>query len=108
MQIAAAPNAFRGSLTARQAAVCIAQGLQKSRLACDVALWPLADGGDGTLDVLLRGLGGERLTVTVTGANGQPVRADLGLMSDGQTAVIELAQASGVEQIPRDQRNALT
>jgi len=108
MQIAAAPNAFRGSLTARQAAVCIAQGLQKSRLACDVALWPLADGGDGTLDVLIHGLGGERLTLTVTGADRQPLQADLGLMSDGQTAVIELAQASGVEQIPRERRNALT
>ncbi|MHB8630193.1 MAG: glycerate kinase family protein [Aggregatilineales bacterium] len=108
MQIAAAPNAFRGSLTAFQAAACIAQGLQSSRLACDVALWPLADGGDGTLDVLMRGLGGERLTLTVTGADGQPLRADLGLMSDGQTAVIELAQASGIEQIPRERRNALT
>ncbi len=108
MQIAAAPNAFRGSLSAFQAAACIAQGLQNSRLACDVALWPLADGGDGTLDVLMRGLGGERLTLTVTGADGQPLRAELGLMSDGQTAVVELAQASGVEQIPRERRNALT
>jgi len=108
MQIAAAPNAFRGSLTAFQAAVCIGQGLQSSRLACDVTLWPLADGGDGTLDVLIRGLGGERLPVTVTGADGQPLQADLGLMSDGQTAIIELAQASGVEQIPPQRRDALT
>ncbi len=108
MRIAAAPNAFRGSLSAFRAAACIAEGLQRSRLACEVDLWPLADGGDGTLDVLLRALGGERLTLTVTGPDGQPTSADLGLLADGKTAVIELAQASGLEKIGREQRNALT
>src|SRR5579859_5759323 len=108
MRIAAAPNAFRGSLSAFQAAACIADGLQRSRLSCDVDLWPLADGGDGTLDVLIRALGGERVNLTVTAADGQPRSADLGLMSDGQTAVIELAQASGVEKIAHERRDTLT
>jgi glycerate kinase len=91
-----------------EAALCIAQGLQQSRLVADVDLWPMADGGDGTLDVMIRALGGERLPITVTGANGQPTQADLGLMSDGRTAVIELAQASGVEKSARQPHDALT
>src|SRR5262249_40350231 len=69
---------------------------------------PLADGGDGTLEVILRGVGGERLTVTVTGPEGSPVQAEMGLLSDGKTAVIEMARASGVELIPRARRNPLT
>src|SRR5262245_7639787 len=68
---------------------------------------PLADGGDGTLDILLRGLGGERLTVSVTGPDGMPVQADMGLLGDGNTAVIEMARASGVELLPREKRNPL-
>ena len=104
MRIAIAPNAFRGSLSAMEAAVCIAQGLSQSRLTAETELWPMADGGDGTLDVLLRALGGERLTLTVTGADGLPTTADLGLMSDGQTALVELAQASGLVRATRQPR----
>ncbi len=107
MQIAVAPNAFRGSLTAFQAAVCITEGLQRSRLACDVLTMPLADGGDSTLDVMLLGMGGERLSLMVSGPNGAPIHANLGLMADGMTAVVELAQAAGVERLPIAERDAL-
>lgn len=107
LRIAVAPNAFRGSLSAFQAAVCISEGLQRSRLSCDVTTLPLADGGDGTLEVMLRALGGERLTIPVTGPTGNTIQADLGLMADGQTAVIEMAQASGIERVPKDQRDPL-
>jgi len=107
MDIAIAPNAFRGSLSAAQAAFCIAEGLQRSRLPALPLLMPLADGGDGTLDVALRGLGGERIELTVRGPLGQPVRAALGLFSDGQTALIEMAQASGVELISKHERDPL-
>jgi glycerate 2-kinase len=107
MRVAIAPNAFRGSLSAFQAALCIAEGLSQSRLSVEPILMPLADGGDGTLDVVYRGLGGEKLTLTVTGPDGKPTTAQLGLMSDGQTAIVELAQASGIEKLPRDKRNAL-
>ena len=108
MRIAVAPNAFRGSMTARTAADTIIGGLRRSALKnLDVLPMPLADGGDGTLDVLLGGLGGERLTVTVTGPLGAPVEAEIGLLADGTTAVIEMAQASGVELVPRQKRNPL-
>jgi glycerate kinase len=108
MRIAIAPNAFRGSMTARAATDAISDGLRRSALkSLEILPMPLADGGDGTLDVLLGGLGGERLTLQVTGPLGTPVRAEMGLLSDRITAVIEMAQASGVELIPRQERNPL-
>src|ERR1041385_2927942 len=108
MRIAVAPNAFRGSMTAQAATEAITAGLQRSALRnLEVLPMPLADGGDGTLDVLLGGLGGERLTVMVTGPLGAPVQAEMGLLADGTTAVIEMARASGVELIPRPERNPL-
>jgi glycerate kinase len=105
--IAIAPNAFRGSLSALQAAACIAEGLSLSRLSMSPTLLPLADGGDGTLEVIRRGLGGESVTITVQGADGNRIPASLGLMSDGVTAVIEMAQASGIERLAPDRRNPL-
>src|SRR5689334_20898819 len=109
MRIAVAPNAFRGSLTAIEATDAIIAGLRQSALKDLQTLpMPLADGGDGTLDILLRGLGGELVTVTVTGPIDSPVQASMGLLGDGRTAVIEMARASGVELVPRHLRNPLT
>jgi len=108
MRIAIAPNAYRGSMTARAAVDAISDGLRRSVLkAFEVLPMPLADGGDGTLEVLVGGLGGERLSLTVTGPLGSAVEAEVGLLADGKTAVIEMAQASGVELIPRPERNPL-
>ncbi|MEP7285308.1 MAG: glycerate kinase [Chloroflexota bacterium] len=108
MRIAVAPNAFRGSLTATEATNAIIDGLRQSRLRdVDTIAMPLADGGDGTLEILLAGLGGERLTATVTGPMNAPVQATMGLLADGKTAVIEMARASGVELVPRSERSPL-
>jgi len=111
MRIALAPNAFRGSLTALQAIESLSFGLRRSQLfdsqALELIPLPLADGGDGTMAVMLHDLGGERLPVTVSGPDGEPVRAEIGLLSDGSTAVIEMAQASGVELLPLSRRNPL-
>src|SRR6476620_4818884 len=81
------PDKFRGSLTAPEAAAAMAAGLA----GFDVAELPLADGGEGTLDVL----GGRRITTRVSGPLGAPVDAERGLRDDG-TAVIEMARASGL------------
>lgn len=109
VRIALAPNAFRGSITALDACRCLETGLRASALAesrpLEVVAMPLADGGDGTLDVLLAGLGGQRIGVDVTGPRGEPVRADFGLLGDGRTAIIEMARASGVELLRSDERD---
>jgi glycerate kinase len=108
MRIAVAPNAFRGSLTAIEATNAIIAGLLRSALHdLQIVEMPLADGGDGTLDILFHFLGGQRLKLTVTGPNGDPVDAEMALLADGKTALIEIARASGVELIPREQRNPL-
>lgn len=109
MRIALAPNAFRGSLTALQAVECLTSGLRASALRSQLDLipMPLADGGDGTLDVLLRGLGGTRYNLTVSNPRGAPITAEFGILSDGKTAVIELARASGIELLSRAERNPL-
>jgi glycerate kinase len=108
LKIAIAPNAFRGSLTAQQAAACIAAGLRRSALHdADVVLMPLADGGDGTLITLLDGLGGEEIAVPTVDPLGRPIAATFGRLHDGATAVVELARASGNELLTRAERNPL-
>jgi glycerate kinase len=108
MRIAIAPNSFRGSLTAHRAVACISEGLRASHLPdLDLLPMPLADGGDGTLDTILDGLGGERLTATVTDPLGAPIQATYGYVERDHTAVIEMARASGVELIPRAARNPM-
>jgi glycerate kinase len=107
LRIAVAPNAFRGSLTAQEAVEAITEGLLRSALdSPEIVPMPLADGGDGTLDTLI-GLTGEKVTRRVIGPLGSPVEAQFGLMSDGRSAVIEMARASGVELISPADRNPL-
>jgi glycerate kinase len=88
-----APDKFRGTLTASEAAAAFAAGLREAGLT-DLEELPLADGGEGTLDVVLAH-GGERRESLVTGPGGRPVPAEWGLLPDG-TAVLELARASGL------------
>jgi glycerate kinase len=89
MQVLAAPDKFRGTLTAREAATAIAAGAERAGWVA--AELPLADGGEGTLDVL----GGGNRQSLVTGPLGEPVKAAWRLEEDG-TALIEAAQACGL------------
>ena len=88
-----APDKFRGSLTAAEAADAMAAGLEAAGLT--TRRIPLADGGEGTLDALLAARGGSTRTATVTGPLGAPVEAQWGLLPDG-TGVVEMARASGL------------
>jgi glycerate kinase len=99
------PDKFRGSLTAREAAAALVLGVERAgRRAIPV---PLADGGEGTLDVLCPDPADRRRT-RVTGPLGQPVEAEWGL--HGDTAVVEMARASGLELLdgPNDPLRATT
>jgi glycerate kinase len=89
MHLLAAPDKFRGTLTAGEAAAAIASGA--ARAGWSATELPLADGGEGTLDVL----GGGNRRTTVTGPLGEPVEADWKLEDDG-TALIEAARACGL------------
>src|SRR5690242_21635992 len=98
MQLLASPDKFRGTLTARAAAAAIATGAARAGWAIDEL--PLADGGEGTLDVL----GGGNRRSSVTGPLGEPVEARWRLEEDG-TALIEAAQACGLGLAGGPKRN---
>ncbi|MEE1199372.1 MAG: glycerate kinase, partial [Christensenellales bacterium] len=91
-----APDSFKGSLSA----ACIVELLQEAALRrfpeAECVCIPVADGGEGTVDALLTACGGIRRSVTVTGPMGNPVQAEYGLIDGGATAVLEMAQSSGL------------
>lgn len=105
MKILVVPDSFKGSLSARAAAEAMARGARQAHPEADIVLLPLADGGEGTLDALLAS-DGRRVSRTVTGPLGSPVRAELGFLASApETAVIESAQAAGLSLIPVERRD---
>lgn len=96
MHILIAPNAFKNSLSAREAATAIEKGLLQSRLDCTCECFPVADGGDGTGDLIIHQLKGKRIIKEVSDPFGRPVSSSFGLIEEGRTAVIEMANASGL------------
>lgn len=93
MSIVIAPSAFKGTLTAAQAADVLAGAF--SSVSDAIVICPLADGGDSTLDVLVTALEGERIPVTVSGPLGERVDTEIGMLPTG-IAVVEMARSSGM------------
>src|SRR6266852_3012783 len=83
MRLVIAPNAFKGSLSAVEAAEAIAEGVRVAASDADVVLVPIADGGDGTVDALVAATGGEHRTLRLRGPLGDPVDADYGRIDGG-------------------------
>jgi glycerate 2-kinase len=109
VKIVLAPNAFKGSLTAMQAASAMEQGIRSAFPEADVRKVPVADGGDGLAEVLIDALQGEARVATVCGPLGQPVRATLCHVPARGLAVVEMAVASGLALLaPQDLNPALT
>jgi glycerate 2-kinase len=106
MNILIAPGAFKHSLSANQAADCIARGLKQALPQANLTLFPIADGGNGTLDAWLA-QGGTRHTIAVHDPLMRPIQADYGILPDGKTAVIEMALASGLELLTSAELNPL-
>ena len=105
MKVVVAPNAFKGSLTASQAAAAIAGGVREVFPDADVLEVPMADGGDGTVEALVSAHRGRYLAADVEGPRGDPVPATYGLIEAGRTGVVELASASGLTLIPAERRD---
>jgi glycerate kinase len=99
-----APDSFKGTFSAVEVAGAVAAGLRTAgREAIEL---PIADGGEGTTAVMLEALGGELATASVTDPLGRPVEASYGLLSDGRTAVVECAAASGLGLVAEAERDA--
>ena len=107
MKILIAPDSFKESLTAKQVCQCIEAGFSQVFPQAQYTHLPLADGGEGTVDVLMQGLMGERKTSRVEGPLGEPVDAHWALLDEGRTALIEIAAASGLDLTTVEQRNPL-
>lgn len=105
MRIVVAPNAFKGSLSALEAATAIAEGIRIAAPDADLVLVPIADGGDGTVDALVAATQGQPRTGRVRGPLGDPIDADYGLIDGGSTAVIEMAKAAGLALVAKDRRD---
>ena len=107
MRVVIAPDKFKGSLTALEAAEAMARGLSRVDPSAEIDRVPMADGGEGTVAALVAATGGSYRTVTVTGPLGDPVVASFGLLGDGRTAVLEMASASGLWLVPPGLRDPL-
>ena len=107
MKIVIAPQAFKGSISALDAATAMREGIKRVVPEAQVVTVPVADGGDGTLETLVEGSGGRIHDLEVTGPLGERRMAQWGAMGDGITAVIEMARTSGLALVPLDERNPL-
>ena len=105
LRIVISPQAFKHSIGAREAALAIQRGVLRAAPDAETVLIPVADGGDGTLAALIDTTGGSYRKATVTGPLGDAIQARWGVMGDGETAVIEMALASGLALIPDDRRD---
>ena len=106
MRILIAPDKFKGTRSATEVARAIAAGVRRARPDDDLELFPLADGGEGTVEALVAAVGGRTERMPVTGPLGDTVDAPLGWLDDGR-AVIEMAAASGLALVPSTSRAPL-
>jgi glycerate kinase len=105
MKVLFAPDSFKGSLSAAEAAQAMASGWKRVFPDAQTLLLPVADGGEGTRAALIEATGGRNVSCTVTGPRGAAVEAAWGLLGDGRTAVVELADAAGLTLLTAEQRD---
>lgn len=107
MKIVVAPDSFKGSLSASEVAECIGAGIRKADPEIIIRTIPIADGGEGTVETMLKAAGGGIIEVVVTGPLGVRLNSFFGVLKDSSTAVIEIAAAAGLGLVPDDKRNPL-
>jgi glycerate 2-kinase len=107
MRIVIAPNAFKNSLDAAGVADAIKMGLEQSHLKCTLQCFPVGDGGDGTAELLINHLNGEIISAEVHDPLGRKISSSFGLIDEGRTAVIEMANASGLRLLQANELDPL-
>jgi glycerate 2-kinase len=105
-QVLVAPDSFKGTFTAHEVAAAIGRGLERAGLV-PPDLCPVADGGEGTSTVLLTQLGGETAGITARDPLGRELQAGYVLLEDGGTAVVEVAEASGLALVAEEDRDPI-
>lgn len=105
-RILIAPDKFKGTLTAEQAARAIERGVKRAWPGVKTTRLPLTDGGEGFVETMVRLTGGKLKASATTDAAGRPIRAKWGVLGDGRTAVLGLSEASGLAHLPKKLRRA--
>lgn len=112
MKVVVAIDSLKGSLSSLEAGQAIKEGVQVVYPEADVVVRPLADGGEGTVEALAIGMGGELVHVSVTGPLGDAVTAEYGILKADETrpktAIIEMSAAAGITLVPDEKRNPCT
>jgi len=107
MHILIAPNAFKHSLDATDVALAIQKGLMASKLVCTTQIFPVGDGGNGTGALIIEKYKGRSVSLQVQDPLGRPVQASYGLIDNGRTAVIEMADSSGLHLLKASELDPL-
>ena len=107
MNIVIAIDSFKGCISSMEAGHTLKQAILDKYPDDNIQVFPLADGGEGTVEALTQGLGGRIVPVEVTGPLGKKVKSRYGYIPDTNTAVIEMADASGLPMVPVELRNPL-
>lgn len=105
MRIVIAPDSFKGCLNALNAALAMRRGVQRVYPDCVIDMIPMADGGEGTVEAILCAVRGEKIKTDATDPLGRPIEATYALIDEGETAVIEIAAASGLTLLSNQERN---
>ncbi|MDN7242842.1 glycerate kinase [Planococcus sp. N028] len=108
MKIMVAPDSFKGSLSAMEAAQAMAEAIQELDSQAETILLPAADGGEGTMSTMVEATGGKLVAQQVEDPLGRKVSACYGILGDGKTCVIEIAEASGLMRLKQHERNPVT
>ena len=111
MRVVVAIDSFKGSLSSMEAGQAIAEGVKRVYQNAEVVVRPLADGGEGTVEALVEGMGGIFVTKEVTGPLGEKVDAVYGVIESeedsSKTAIIEMSAAAGITLVPEESRNPM-
>ncbi|MHC4463589.1 MAG: glycerate kinase [Planctomycetota bacterium] len=107
MKVAVAPDSFKGSMTALEAAKCIERGLKRALFGVTCRTIPMADGGEGTVRAIVDATAGRFISRTVQDPLGRKIRSTFGISGDGRTAIIEMAAASGLALLKPRERNPM-
>lgn len=106
-KIVIAPDSFKGSMSAIEVCDAIEKGIRAILPQTSIAKVPMADGGEGTVETLVKATNGKIVKINVLDPLGNEVESSFGVLGDGQTAVIEMALASGLTMVPKGKRNPL-
>ena len=107
MEIVIAIDSFKGSLSSMEAGKAAAEGIKRANPQAETVVRPLADGGEGTVEALVQGMGGVLQTISVTGPLGDPADCTYGIIEETKTAVLEMSGAAGITLVPDEKRNPL-